>query len=58
MNGYIEVVYPFQSLFIPEGVIGIVNDNFIGLEFNKYASAIFGIHLFGDVVICMDEMLK
>lgn len=58
IGGDIEVVYPMNQELSKEGIIGIAREDAYGCRFNNIASMIFGYPLFGDVILCMDNMLR
>lgn len=58
IGGDIEVVYPLDQELDGAKVIGIAREDAYGCRYNHIASSVFGYPLFGDVILCMDNMLR
>lgn len=60
VGGLVQVIHPLYKDMQDSDIIGLVNEEglVLGLEYNIFASNVFGYPIYGNMIMCMDNMLR
>lgn len=60
VEGLVQVIRPIYQDMKDSDIIGLVNEEgmILGLDYNIFASNVFGYPIYGNMIMCMDNMLR